>query len=391
MNEIDKILNSYRINDPIKDLLDSYKSYQTPDHWKELREAAISSQFNDPMKEYRESISSSYLSDTLSRIHDSSATSQLAKTMEKIHDSINSSPLTDMMRDIQDTISSYQTSSPMQELYDSIHNQQYSDPLKEFRESMSVYQASNPIRDFTESMQAYEYPDPMKELRESLFSHRFNLTTSELENSVFSLVESIAPESLPTAYELDTDLKANSDGSISIGENSIAYEELQEIVTNVVSNSIDTNNPQLENEVTRLLNEIRSLKEPFIQKLLVMLIFPIIVGLVLSIINPITDHYIKEYLSNGEKRAITSKVKKTINSSIKDKSLLSSYRIVTANILNVRKSASRKSTIVGKLYFSDAVQVLQKDRNWTLIQYQDMENTYLIKGWVFTRYLKTIN
>jgi len=116
-------------------------------------------------------------------------------------------------------------------------------------------------------------------------------------------------------------------------------------------------------------------------------IFPLIIVICASIINPIVDHNIKGYL-NGDKRSIVKELKSTVNSTIDNKKVLSSLRYVSADILNVRSSASSKSEIIGYLYFSSAILVLEKKNSWTLIEWSDSDSDLKITGWVFSRYLK---
>jgi uncharacterized protein YgiM (DUF1202 family) len=140
----------------------------------------------------------------------------------------------------------------------------------------------------------------------------------------------------------------------------------------------------------RILNEISSLKDPIIQRILTWLIYPIIVGLVLSVVNPISDYYVKEELKSGEKRQVVKDVSSAITSTIDKKYYLRLFRIVTATSLNVRKLGSKNSDIVGSLYLGDVVEVIEKGRKWSLIQWQDGESEATLKGWVYSRYLKVI-
>jgi uncharacterized protein YgiM (DUF1202 family) len=95
-------------------------------------------------------------------------------------------------------------------------------------------------------------------------------------------------------------------------------------------------------------------------------------------------------LKNNEKRMVVKEVSKTITSTFNEKSDIKSFRIVSTTSLNVRKSSSNKSDIVGVLFLGDVVEVIEKGRKWSLISWQDSESDALVRGWVFSRYLKAI-
>ena len=72
-----------------------------------------------------------------------------------------------------------------------------------------------------------------------------------------------------------------------------------------------------------------------------------------------------------------------------DKTALKDYRLVTAKVLFVRKSNYQRSELIGQLYIGGIVKVIQKKKDWTLIKWEDNDKDLMIKGWVFSRYLKT--
>ncbi|KPA12105.1 SH3, type 3 domain protein [Candidatus Magnetomorum sp. HK-1] len=142
-----------------------------------------------------------------------------------------------------------------------------------------------------------------------------------------------------------------------------------------------------------LLNlKIDNNNDLFHQKVIKLFIFPILVGLVLAVISPFCDYYVKKHLSlnNGDKRIIINYSIKMIADQVDNISLINTFRIVTANTLNVRKNNLNKSQKIGVLYFGDIVEVLTNKRKWSLVRYCNKESDILLQGWVFSRYLKAI-
>jgi len=66
--------------------------------------------------------------------------------------------------------------------------------------------------------------------------------------------------------------------------------------------------------------------------------------------------------------------------------ILSQYRYVSTEKLIVRKNKSINSKAIYTLEFGQIVRLLYKNKNWTLIEYVE-EDDSIIKGWVFTRYI----
>jgi len=140
-------------------------------------------------------------------------------------------------------------------------------------------------------------------------------------------------------------------------------------------------------DFAKLSKEIKKSKETHFQK-----IIWIFICIFLSSIfgNPIETKL--DELSNrfykSNRAKITKHIKNEIPKLIEDETLLGHMRLVTDRVLNVRRRNYQRSLLLGKLYLGEIVFVIEKKKNWTLIQWQDEDNDLFIRGWVFSRYLK---
>src|SRR5699024_12840107 len=66
-----------------------------------------------------------------------------------------------------------------------------------------------------------------------------------------------------------------------------------------------------------------------------------------------------------------------------------SYKIVSPETLSVRITNKKNTKKVGKLYFGQLVQVVERKRNWTKIRFESYDGNK-IEGWVYSRYLESI-
>ncbi|QZY56655.1 SH3 domain-containing protein [Crassaminicella profunda] len=93
-----------------------------------------------------------------------------------------------------------------------------------------------------------------------------------------------------------------------------------------------------------------------------------------------------------QKKAIKKEVKKEIHNRVDDeelkKEILKDYRFVSADCLNVRMKGTKKSRVIYKLHVGQPVRIINKQKNWTQIEYKSEDGNVYVKGWVFTRYIK---
>lgn len=115
----------------------------------------------------------------------------------------------------------------------------------------------------------------------------------------------------------------------------------------------------------------------------------------------IVDTYIKNFAEchlpliscQPTEKEIDQPLRKELNSF---KSLLSDnsefiyFRFVSQKYLNVYVKPNQKSEIVDELTFGQTILLIQKDRNWSKINFRN-ELGEIAEGWVFSRYLKKFN
>ena len=251
------------------------------------------------------------------------------------------------------------------------------DPLKEHREMLAAL--GDPLKEHREMMAAMA--DPLKEFRESI---------AAIQNPFKDLSTAIASiDSLrllkDTALEIGHNLSFDPDGRISFESKRLAISELQSLSYQVIHDSSVEPSSSLEESLNNLIDEIRAQKDPAIQKLLMWFICPLIIALIVSFLNPVVDYHVKSYL-NEDRRSLSKKIESKVAASVDDR-VLTDFRYVSADVLNVRYSASRKAETVGYLHFGYAVIVIDRQKSWTLVEWSDPDSEIRIKGWVFSRYL----
>ncbi|GGD49985.1 hypothetical protein GCM10012288_25030 [Malaciobacter pacificus] len=118
------------------------------------------------------------------------------------------------------------------------------------------------------------------------------------------------------------------------------------------------------------------------------IIINIILGLMVSIIftyfvQPVVNHII--FSKSQINKILVPEIKRVL------KSKISNYRVVVVeSYLNVRNKPKLKSKVIFHLTNGDLVEIINKQKNWTLIKKYDSEYETIIQGWVNTRYLLKI-
>ena len=332
---------------------------------------------HDPMKEIREAIKATSYSDP----------------MKEFRESLESTTLRNPIREYQEAMKAATYHDPLKEYKEAMKIASFNDPMKEIREAMKATAYSDPMKEVREAMKATAYSNPMKGIREAmnvmtsatnhspLIELKRNLETLSLAN--FS--EILNPVNWPETdqSELNIVVKENS---VVIDQESFGLDEINKQLENLSLHFQKNLTTNFEEAVVKIITEIQSQENTTLQKLLIYIVYPFIIALSLSLINPVTDHYIKDYLkSDKEKRELP-----TTESESNSLNELSDLRIVTCQILNVREKPNSASRKIGILNLGSIIKTIRKEGNWILMKRTDQELDTDIQGWVSTRYTKKI-
>lgn len=315
----------------------------------------------------------------------------------------------DQFRDMHEAMKALQLHDPMKEAREAMKALQLHDPMKEYREAMKVLQLQDPMKEYREAMKslqlqdlmkeareamrkALQLYDPVKEFREAMTATQFHSSMREVNDAfkalgIENILKTISREEWPLAYASPNgSITVNSNDTVTLDSTTLTCSEIQQIANEIADRTLSRSAEQLEFAITTLVAEIRALKNPALERILSLLVYPIIVALIFSIVNPITDFYIKESLS-AEKREIEKKIKKHVLAATKDTATLDSYRLVSRTFLDVRANPSATSRPLGRLHFGQVVVLIEKRKDWSLVAWSDDENEVAVQGWVFSRYL----
>jgi len=312
--------------------------------------------------------------------------------LREVHEAMKSLQLQDPMKEYREAMKAIQLHDPMKEAREAMKALQLRDPLKEYREAMKAIQLHDPMKEVREAMKALQLQDPLKNYREAMKATQFHSSVREVNDALKALgleniLKTISPQEWPLAHAtVDGGITVNADNTVTLDSTTLSCSEIQQIANEIADRTFNRSSEQIEYVITKLVAEIRALKNPALERFFSLLVYPIIVALIFTIVNPITDFYIKESL-NTEKREIEMKIKKHVLAATKGSATLDSYRLVSRKSLDVRVNPSATSPALGRLYFGQVVVLIEKRKNWSLVAWSDDENEVAVQGWVFSRYL----
>jgi len=207
-------------------------------------------------------------------------------------------------------------------------------------------------------------------------------TSKLFENSALSQFEvklKFISENICPITELDINELTSSEIEVLTSENDNFIETLEELKINTFNNKFKVE--EINQKLEQLLNLIQKQKNS--------VIINILLGLMVSIIftyciQPIINNF---SLNKSQiNKILVPEVKKVLKPNS-----LSRYRVVIVKtFLNIRTKPKLKSRVISHLSNGDLVEIVNKQKNWTLIKKYDSEYETIIQGWVNTRYLLKI-
>ncbi|AUN00134.1 hypothetical protein CF060_08365 [Clostridium botulinum] len=178
----------------------------------------------------------------------------------------------------------------------------------------------------------------------------------------------------------------NNDGSICVDSGIITKQEIEEKVDKCIEDIVDKSN-DYENWETKLYSQFKEeeKKHPILVKIVIFMVSIMITFALNDCFTRISQKYYKR--SNDV--FIVKNIKKEFKYQSFDSETLKKYRIVSYNGLIIKSDCSMKSNTIAKLDVGKVVEILYKNKNWTLIEWE-CEDGNTNTGWTLTRYLARI-
>lgn len=361
--EAQKALDAFRIPNYLSEVQNAMKAFEIPNHVLEAQKALNTFRIPDYISEAEKAMRAFEIPSHVLE-------AQRALTAFRIPDYVS---------EAQKAMRAFEIPNHVLEAQNMVSAFRIPDYISEAQKVMKAFQIPDHMLEAQKAMKAFQMPDYFRQAQEVVAG--LNIGT---------VFDAISQEKWSLAYETDiSDFYIDGDGNITVDSEKLSYSELQEIINHIVDKSFEKAAMQFERCIAEIISEIRSLKNPAREKLLTWLIFPIIVGLIFSIVNPIADYYIKSHLDKDKKQA-AKEIKKYAINVVEDSSELKNYRLVTRDEVNVREKPSFRSKVDRKIYFGQVVIFLAKKRDWALVAWSDDSGELLHKGWIPSKYMSKL-
>jgi len=240
-------------------------------------------------------------------------------------------------------------------------------------------------------LRSVEPPDYLQNLLEEHETYKQMFSTEGIvASSLQSLLDQGALSSLEFTERINSlasdshspDLNINHDGSLSLEEQ---YRIVSDLSTEVSSFFEEISE---DGTVENVISRLRCLKKPA-QHIAIWILNNIIITFLVSVMAGFFTLNLQSYFEASllkSRRDVTQTIKNLPSEINIDE--YKGYRVVTADVLNLRQKPIMKSHIIAKLNRGKLVRVIQKNKNWTKVEVEDpdLSNEKII-GWVFTRYI----
>jgi hypothetical protein len=327
----------------------------------QYRDILKSVEIGEVAKRYRDSINlASEIGSIANQYRDILKLVEIGEVAKRYRDSIKvASEIGSMANQYRDILKSVEIGGAVSALRGAMKSVEIGGGMRQYRDALKLAETSHLTRDFLQS----------------------NGTTID------GLVESITPSAWPVSYSDAVDSVAiRNDSTLSVGATTLHCSEIQGLVDQIADKAFKQSESNIENAISAIIVEIRALRNPALEKILTYVLFPIIIGLIFAILNPIADYYIKERLTANE-RVEKKNIRKHIVTSIGDQVRLASYRFVSVKSLAVHLNPSAKSPTLEYLRFGQVVFLVEKGKDWSRVAWVDEDGNVAVQGWVFSRYL----
>jgi hypothetical protein len=348
----------------------------------EYHEVMQALRFQDPMKEMREAMQALRVQDPMKEMREAMQALRIQDSMKEMREAMQSLRVRDSMKEMREVMQALRVQDPMKEMRETMQSLRFQDPMKEMREAMQALRVQDSMKEMREVMQTLRVQDPMKEIREAMQALRVQAPLREMleamqSKDVRNLVDTISPLVRSSAYEdLPADIVIRDDNAIAIGATTLTQFDVQNLINQIADKAFSQSAGKIELAVKEIIAEIASLRNPLLEKVLTWLIFPIIIATIFSIINPVADYYIKESLTSND-RQTKKNIRKHVLSSVVDSAQLDSYRFVSSKALDVHLNPAAKSPVLGCFHFGQAVLLIRKDKDWSLVAWSDKVGYFL--------------
>ncbi len=169
--------------------------------------------------------------------------------------------------------------------------------------------------------------------------------------------------------------------------NTTIVSQFDMVQSNIIE-ALEASNTTLEAQLEEMQAQIIAQENPFLLIVFMNVILPILVSLIFEFeIKPMIEPFYKHRVSPS---VLKKEITKSVYEYIQDPEMRQRVRFVTANTLNIREGASKKTKTIGKLHLGELVELLKKEKNWCYIRrYNKQDETY-VEGWAYTRYLTKV-
>jgi hypothetical protein len=170
--------------------------------------------------------------------------------------------------------------------------------------------------------------------------------------------------------------------------------DVQAMVDRAVDRAAQQAEARLVPFIETLVEEIRSQKDSRLKTFVLGVVVPLLIGVIFMVLNPLADYYIKRALEDRPHATSPRELKQTVRKSAvifaADREQFRSFRFVSKVQLEVHTHPSSQSPVLGNLALGQVVMLLEKQKAWSSVAWAVDDESPVVHGWVYSRYVGKI-
>jgi len=333
----------------------------------------------------------------------SSETKELIKNIE-INRQVNLAPMQELAKSLE--AMRKVNLAPMQELAKNLEAMKKVNlaPMQELAKNLEVMRRVNlaPMQELAKNLEAMRKVNlaSMQELVNNMqiIRNTYSLSIQETLNRIPEFIN-LYNESIDSYNDLDDDYiqPVNSDTVVQYVND----------VDNILQDDSLSVMERFYNVLVKLYGIYEKIEKYFSgHPMMFLIITTIILPTMINPVEEFSENAHKSFISisqsiienySMDNQSLNKNIKRDISKELNNnkeadkKYLLNTYRFVDCDNLNIRVSNSIKSRSIYNLNRGSIVKIIKKQKNWTKVEYKNEDETVVIIGWVFTRYISRFN
>ena len=183
----------------------------------------------------------------------------------------------------------------------------------------------------------------------------------------------------------------SEDNVVSVDGNQISNEQIVSTIDSILPGIIEDRFDHVDIQIGRLFDKVDAIRDSKLKAVVLRVVLPFVISLLVVWFTPVIEN-LRENIQQLKPKALVEKVQKELPAELPSEALRDVRIVIAKNGLRVREGPSCDTGTIAFLEYGSIITAIEKKKDWTRIQYsRNDEESNLLQGWVFSRYIHKID